>query len=100
MNNNIIINNEETPTRRNTTLNSINNNNDDDEENEKDEELKGPLRLAELPGIPSNDTNFSIEALTAKLAYIVDHPEINQPAVMRTVNHFNHGNDTARSNLK
>ncbi|PSK34939.1 hypothetical protein B9Z65_1522 [Elsinoe australis] len=72
---------EVTPTRVNTERNRTMS-----QDSEDDIALSGPLRLPELPGKPTSE-NFTMEALTAKLQYIGEHPDENQPLAL-----------TARSN--
>ncbi|KAF4553230.1 Hypothetical protein D9617_7g029570 [Elsinoe fawcettii] len=67
---------EATPTRRNTARNKSMVSDDDE-----DIALSGPLRLPELPSKPSSE-NFTMDALTARLQYIEEHPDENQPLAL------------------
>ncbi|KAG8624262.1 hypothetical protein KVT40_007329 [Elsinoe batatas] len=67
---------EATPTRRNTARNKSMLSDD-----EEDICLAGPLRLPELPSKPSSE-NFTMDALTARLQYIEEHPDESQPLVL------------------
>ncbi|KAF2150497.1 hypothetical protein K461DRAFT_269940 [Myriangium duriaei CBS 260.36] len=67
---------DDTPTRRNTARNLALPNEVDD-----DPGLSGPLRLPELPTTPG-DENFTIDALTARLQYIEEHPDESEPLAL------------------
>ncbi|KAF2220193.1 hypothetical protein BDZ85DRAFT_267324 [Elsinoe ampelina] len=67
---------EATPTRRNTARNKSMTSDD-----EEDICLSGPLRLPELPSKPSSE-NVTMDALTARLQYIEEHPDESQPLVL------------------
>lgn len=71
----------ETPTRANTHLNTFLTSRTAAESD--DIPLKGPLNMPELPNA-LDETNFTIEALTARLAHIESHPEDSQPQVLQT----------------
>ncbi|PNS19488.1 hypothetical protein CAC42_7332 [Sphaceloma murrayae] len=66
---------EATPTRSNTHRNmSI-------ATDDEDVALSGPLRLPELPSNPGSE-NFTMDALTARLQYIEEHPDESLPLAM------------------
>lgn len=69
---------DETPTRTNTHLNTLLSSKTEADE---DIPLKGALSMPELPNAPG-EHNFTIDALTAKLAHIESNPEENQPMVL------------------
>ena len=48
-----------------------------------DSPLKGPLHMPELPNMPGAE-NFTLESLSARLQDIVEHPDDNEPMVLRT----------------
>ncbi|EME45326.1 hypothetical protein DOTSEDRAFT_87703 [Dothistroma septosporum NZE10] len=68
---------EDTPTRNNTHINTLLARGSVEEE---DPALTGPLNMPALPHQP-DATNFTLEALSKKLAQIVDHPEEGKPLV-------------------
>lgn len=67
---------DDTPTRRNTAHNFALSNDSDE-----DVGLAGPLRLPELPNVPSSE-NFTIDMLTARLQYIEEHPKESEPLAL------------------
>lgn len=71
---------EDTPTRNNTHINAFLTR-CNDEDNEK--ALKGPLNMPELPSDPA-ETNFTFEALSARLEQIEKDPKQAKPMIFST----------------
>lgn len=70
----------DTPTRSNTLLNESMADGVDE-----DRPLKGPLHMPSLPCNPGQE-NFTMDMLDAKLQDIVEHPDENQPIVLKAHN--------------
>lgn len=73
---------EDTPTRTNTEHNLALAQSDG--LMDEDSPLKGPLHMPELPNMPGAENCFTLESLSARLQDIVEHPEDNEPMVLRT----------------
>lgn len=69
---------EDTPTRNNTHINTLLSTSHCKDE---DEALKGPLNMPELPHQP-DESNFTLEALSRKLALIERDPESSESRPM------------------
>ena len=88
----------DTPTKSNTKQNILEaqRNGLDDE----DRPLKGPLFMPELPN-QLGDEHFSLDALCARLKYIEDDPDENQPLVLRKsgADYYSDSDDDELANL-